>query len=124
MLKLTDDAGETSGSVLCPRSDFGNDHAYNGLRTRHAYTPNNHTFTPNSITFTLFRCWCSLYFFDPVTQVDEPSKYGVVVYEPASGRVDRFVEKPQEFVGNKINAGIYLLNTCVIDRISVCFTTF
>ncbi|VEL31995.1 unnamed protein product, partial [Protopolystoma xenopodis] len=38
MAKLTDDAdydaGETSGNVARPRYDFGNDHAYNGLRTR------------------------------------------------------------------------------------------
>ncbi|CAL8091403.1 unnamed protein product [Calicophoron daubneyi] len=52
-----------------------------------------------------------------VTQVDEPSKYGVVVFDPDTGRVDRFVEKPSEFVGNKINAGIYLLNTSVVDKI-------
>ncbi|CAH8509845.1 unnamed protein product [Schistosoma bovis] len=52
-----------------------------------------------------------------VTQVEEPSKYGVVVYDQTTGRVDRFVEKPIEFVGNKINAGIYLLNPSVIDKI-------
>ncbi|VEL36545.1 unnamed protein product [Protopolystoma xenopodis] len=28
------DAGETSGNVTRPRSDFGNDHADNGFRTR------------------------------------------------------------------------------------------
>ncbi|VEL31712.1 unnamed protein product, partial [Protopolystoma xenopodis] len=37
MSRLTDDAdynaGETSGKVPRPQSDFGNDHAYNGLRT-------------------------------------------------------------------------------------------
>lgn len=43
-----------------------------------------------------------------VTQVDEPSKYGVVVMDEATGMVERFVEKQQIFVGNKINAGIYL----------------
>ncbi|KAH8861800.1 Mannose-1-phosphate guanyltransferase beta [Schistosoma japonicum] len=52
-----------------------------------------------------------------VTQVEEPSKYGVVVYDQTTGRVDRFVEKPIEFVGNKINAGIYLLNPSVINKI-------
>ncbi|KAH8861801.1 Mannose-1-phosphate guanyltransferase beta [Schistosoma japonicum] len=54
-----------------------------------------------------------------VTQVEEPSKYGVVVYDQTTGRVDRFVEKPIEFVGNKINAGIYLLNPSVINKIPV-----
>ncbi|XP_042895518.1 mannose-1-phosphate guanylyltransferase catalytic subunit beta [Parasteatoda tepidariorum] len=53
-----------------------------------------------------------------VTRVDEPSKYGVVVYE-ANGKVDRFVEKPQEFVSNKINAGLYILNQSVLNRIQV-----
>lgn len=52
-----------------------------------------------------------------VTQVEEPSKYGVVVYDSATGRVDRFVEKPIDFVGNKINAGIYLLDKRVIDMV-------
>ncbi|KAG6511901.1 hypothetical protein ZIOFF_029980 [Zingiber officinale] len=54
-----------------------------------------------------------------VTKVDEPSKYGVVVMDDESGRVDRFVEKPKIFVGNKINAGIYLLNPSVLDRIDL-----
>jgi mannose-1-phosphate guanylyltransferase len=54
-----------------------------------------------------------------VTKVEEPSKYGVVVYDEASGKVDRFVEKPQTFVGNKINAGIYVLSPCVLDRIEL-----
>lgn len=47
----------------------------------------------------------------------EPSKYGVVVLDDNSGRVKKFVEKPAVFVGNKINAGIYLLNTSVLNRI-------
>ncbi|ERN08044.1 mannose-1-phosphate guanylyltransferase 1 [Amborella trichopoda] len=52
-----------------------------------------------------------------VTKVDEPSKYGVVVMNEKTGQVERFVEKPKIFVGNKINAGIYLLNPSVLDRI-------
>jgi mannose-1-phosphate guanylyltransferase len=51
--------------------------------------------------------------------VDEPSKYGVVVMEESTGKVERFVEKPKAFVGNKINAGIYLLNPSVVDRIEL-----
>ncbi|THG16328.1 hypothetical protein TEA_004926 [Camellia sinensis var. sinensis] len=54
-----------------------------------------------------------------VTKVDEPSKYGVVVMEESTGQVERFVEKPKLFVGNKINAGIYLLNPSVLDRIEL-----
>ncbi|CAL9067357.1 probable mannose-1-phosphate guanylyltransferase 1 [Musa acuminata AAA Group] len=54
-----------------------------------------------------------------VTQVNEPSKYGVVVMDEETGKVERFVEKPKAFVGNKINAGIYLLNPSVLDRIQL-----
>ncbi len=48
--------------------------------------------------------------------VQDPSRFGVVVATP-SGKVDSFVEKPNYFISNKINAGIYLLNLSVIDRI-------
>lgn len=51
-----------------------------------------------------------------VAQVEDPSKYGVVVTDGA-GKVERFVEKPKKFVGDKINAGIYCLNPSVLDRI-------
>ncbi|XP_030927684.1 mannose-1-phosphate guanylyltransferase 1-like [Quercus robur] len=54
-----------------------------------------------------------------VTKVHEPSKYGVVVTEETTGKVEKFVEKPKIFVGNKINAGIYLLNPSVLDRIEL-----
>lgn len=39
-----------------------------------------------------------------VTKVEEPSKYGVVLYSP-NGCIENFIEKPQEFISNKINAG-------------------
>uniref|UniRef100_A0AC35UG91 Mannose-1-phosphate guanylyltransferase n=1 Tax=Rhabditophanes sp. KR3021 TaxID=114890 RepID=A0AC35UG91_9BILA len=54
-----------------------------------------------------------------VTKVEEPSKYGVVVYDEETGKIERFVEKPQEYVGNKINAGLYVLNPSVLKRISL-----
>ncbi|PWW73315.1 nucleotide-diphospho-sugar transferase [Tuber magnatum] len=55
-----------------------------------------------------------------VTKVEEPSKYGVVVHKPGhNSRIDRFVEKPVEFVGNRINAGIYILNPSVLSRIEL-----
>ncbi|KAL3681025.1 hypothetical protein R1sor_023981 [Riccia sorocarpa] len=54
-----------------------------------------------------------------VTKVDEPSKYGVVVMDEETGQVQRFVEKPQTFVGNKINAGIYLLNPSTLQRVEL-----
>jgi len=53
-----------------------------------------------------------------VTKVEEPSKYGVVVYA-AGGKVAEFVEKPQEFVSNKINAGLYILNPSILKRIKL-----
>ncbi|KAK3154306.1 hypothetical protein QOZ80_2BG0188850 [Eleusine coracana subsp. coracana] len=54
-----------------------------------------------------------------VTKVDEPSKYGVVIMKEGTGRVERFVEKPKTFVGDKINAGIYLLDPSVLDRVQL-----
>lgn len=39
-----------------------------------------------------------------VTKVEEPSKYGVMLYNEA-GCIQDFIEKPQEFISNKINAG-------------------
>jgi mannose-1-phosphate guanylyltransferase len=51
-----------------------------------------------------------------VTRVDEPSKYGVVLADE-QGKIDRFVEKPKVYVGNKINAGIYIFNPSILNRI-------
>ncbi|KAH7637425.1 mannose-1-phosphate guanyltransferase beta-like protein [Dermatophagoides farinae] len=53
-----------------------------------------------------------------VTKVEEPSKYGVVVYDQL-GKIEKFVEKPVEFVSNKINAGIYIFQTSVLNRIKL-----
>eukprot|EP00064_Thunnus_orientalis_P018429 superscaffoldBa00004245_g18528 len=49
-----------------------------------------------------------------VTRVEEPSKYGVVVFETESGRIHRFV-----FVSNKINAGMYIFNPSMLSRIQL-----
>jgi len=55
-----------------------------------------------------------------VTKVDDPSKYGVVVEVPESGgQIDSFKEKPKHFVGDKINAGMYIFNKEVIKRVPV-----
>ncbi|CAF1240708.1 unnamed protein product [Rotaria sordida] len=54
-----------------------------------------------------------------VTKVEEPSKYGVVVYDRDTGKIDRFVEKPREYVSNKINAGLYIFNRNVLNRIEL-----
>ena len=37
----------------------------------------------------------------------------------ATGKIANFVEKPQEFVSNKINAGIYIFKPSILDRIEV-----
>ncbi|KAJ1569166.1 mannose-1-phosphate guanyltransferase [Cladochytrium tenue] len=52
-----------------------------------------------------------------VTKVEDPSKYGVVVNRPGSTSIERFVEKPKEFISNKINAGLYIFNPSILDRI-------
>ena len=52
--------------------------------------------------------------------MEEPSKYGVVVYDEATGKINNFVEKPKEFVSNKINAGMYIFNPSILKRIEVC----
>lgn len=54
-----------------------------------------------------------------VTRVNDPSKYGVVVYDKESGKIERFVEKPQTYVSNKINAGMYIFNPKMLDRIQL-----
>jgi len=54
-----------------------------------------------------------------VTKVEEPSKYGVVVYEKDTGKIDRFVEKPREYVSNKINAGLYIFSSAILNRIEL-----
>jgi len=51
-----------------------------------------------------------------VTRVEDPSKFGVVIYDSeGTGRISRFVEKPKEFVGDRINAGMYVLDPSVFD---------
>jgi mannose-1-phosphate guanylyltransferase len=53
-----------------------------------------------------------------LTPVDDPSRYGVVPTEP-DGRVLGFIEKPprDEAPTNWINAGTYVLEPSVLDRI-------
>ena len=37
--------------------------------------------------------------------------------KPQTTQIERFVEKPVEFVSNRINAGIYIFNTDILKRI-------
>jgi mannose-1-phosphate guanylyltransferase len=59
-----------------------------------------------------------------VTRVEEPSKYGVVVNRAGASHIDRFVEKPKEFISNKINAGLYIFNPSILRRIEVQLLIF
>lgn len=52
-----------------------------------------------------------------VTKVVEWEKYGVVVFSPETQQIERFVEKPKTFVGDRINAGIYIFNKSILNRI-------
>ena len=50
------------------------------------------------------------------TKVEEPSRFGVILSDK-QGKIEQFVEKPQIYVGNTINAGIYIFNKSMLDRI-------
>ena len=52
------------------------------------------------------------------TPVKDPSKYGVIISKTGTTIIEKFVEKPTEFVGDQINAGIYIFNPSVLSRIS------
>ena len=53
------------------------------------------------------------------TTVEDPSSFGVIVNVKESSEIERFVEKPKEWVGNAINAGIYIFNPQILDRIQL-----
>lgn len=50
------------------------------------------------------------------TFVKDPSRYGVMEVE--EWKVKKFWEKPQEYIGNRINAGVYIINESVMGLIS------
>ncbi|TNN10032.1 Mannose-1-phosphate guanyltransferase beta isoform 1 [Schistosoma japonicum] len=52
-----------------------------------------------------------------VTKVEEPSKYGAVVHNDQTGLVKRFVEKPSEYIANRVNAGLYIFEPSILKRI-------
>jgi mannose-1-phosphate guanylyltransferase len=51
-----------------------------------------------------------------VTRVKEPSRYGVILSKE-DGQIMDFVEKPQEFIGDNINAGLYIFNKKFLNRV-------
>ena len=48
---------------------------------------------------------------------DHPEKYGVLI-EDGEDFLEKIIEKPKEFVGNLINAGLYKFTPGVFDKIS------
>ncbi|TPP64668.1 Mannose-1-phosphate guanyltransferase beta [Fasciola gigantica] len=56
-----------------------------------------------------------------VTKVEEPSKYGAVVHNDQTGLVKHFVEKPSEYIANRVNAGLYMFKPSILSRIQVNF---
>ena len=50
------------------------------------------------------------------TQVKDPSRFGVIVTDE-NKKILKFVEKPKEFVGDRINAGLYIFSNKILDRI-------
>ena len=54
-----------------------------------------------------------------LTAVENPLAFGIVIADPESGRIDRFLEKPTwgEVFSDTINTGIYILEPSVLDRI-------
>jgi len=51
-----------------------------------------------------------------VTKVKDPSRYGVILYDE-NNKIKDFVEKPLEFISDKINAGLYIFNYEFLNRI-------
>jgi mannose-1-phosphate guanylyltransferase len=51
-----------------------------------------------------------------VTRVKEPSRYGVILTDE-NNRILDFVEKPQQFIGDNINAGLYIFNKKFLNRV-------
>lgn len=56
-----------------------------------------------------------------ITPVEDPSKYGLVVTDKETGKIQQFLEKPPagqaSYPSDKINAGIYILQPKVLDLI-------
>lgn len=52
-----------------------------------------------------------------ITKVKDPSKFGVILYDKDQKILD-FVEKPQNFVGDEINAGLYIFTKKFLDRVN------
>lgn len=54
-----------------------------------------------------------------VTEVEDPSRFGIVVHNEKTLQVSKFVEKPKEYIGSFINAGMYIFDTDVLNMIEL-----
>lgn len=54
-----------------------------------------------------------------LTSVENPLAYGIVIVEPETGRIERFLEKPTwgEVFSDTINTGIYILEPSALERV-------
>ncbi|TBU04419.1 nucleotidyl transferase [Hamiltosporidium magnivora] len=53
------------------------------------------------------------------TVVENPKKYGVITTVENTSLIDSFKEKPEEYFGNRINAGIYIFDVSVLQRLEI-----
>lgn len=51
-----------------------------------------------------------------VTKVKDPSKFGVILSDE-NKKILNFVEKPSEWIGDNINAGLYIFSKKFLDRV-------
>jgi len=51
------------------------------------------------------------------TRTERPSEYGVVVIDEKTGRVRHFVDRPETFVSDHINGGVYAFSPSIFKRI-------
>ncbi len=52
-----------------------------------------------------------------VTKVKDPSKFGVILSDE-NKKILNFVEKPSEWIGDNINAGLYIFSKKFLDRVN------
>lgn len=54
-----------------------------------------------------------------VTEVEDPSRFGIVVHDEDTMKVSQFVEKPKDYLGSFINAGMYIFDMNVLNQIEL-----
>ena len=54
-----------------------------------------------------------------VTEVEDPSRFGIVVHDEKTLKVSQFVEKPKDYIGSFINAGMYIFDLNIIRDIEL-----